>query len=299
MTHEQQKMTKPPWTNVRSWWLLWVAVLTLALVLASLALSQDPAAAKDAASEQYGEATSSPSASASPAKPGTETTTTTPPSDAQNESGGGEAFNPAQEAPRPSAPANSQGGEDPSANTEQPSDSFSQGESGTGNTTAPSVPQAAVEGLRNRLKELDVALKSLLHTMRSVFPFASKQPAQPGTETNTTAPPSDTQNAPVQQQPAPDNAPGSSEGGEIPSGNNAEPPSDPNGGQVPSGNSSSAGDPNAPWPESGCNDPSVLTPQQALRCEIDRKYVHDFGPYAAPLPWGPTYEPLYGPKWNF
>src|SRR5687767_3120418 len=113
MTHEQQKMTKPLWTGVRAWLLLWVAVVTLALVLASLVLSQDPVAAQDAASEQqYGEeTTSSPIATPSPAEPGAETTTTAPPSDTQNESGGGEAFNPAQEAPR-----DSDGGQVPPAN---------------------------------------------------------------------------------------------------------------------------------------------------------------------------------------
>jgi hypothetical protein len=330
MTYEQQKMTKPPWTKGRLRWLLWVAVGTLALVLTSLVLSQNPVAAENVARGQYGEATSSPIVTASPAKHGAETNTTAPSNATQNKSGGGKAFNTSQEGPKPSALGNSEVEEDPSANPAPPSDStsgqvpsantpspgdldagpdseafvpsllpsvFPQREPGTGNTTAPSAPQAAVEGLLIGLKELDVALKSLLETMTGLT-FAPEQPAKPGAETNTTAPPSATQNTPVQQGQRPYNAPGSSEGGEVPTGN-PEPPSDPNGGQVPSGNTSSPSDPNAPWPESGCADPSVLTPQQAFKCEIQRQEVRHLGPYEAPMnPWGPTYEPKYGPKWN-
>jgi hypothetical protein len=292
-------------------------MVTIALaVIASLVLSQNPVAAQSTASEQYGEATSSADASASPSASVEPTHGSGGESSIGKSAGGddgvsqGSATNVEQrEAPSgPNGDSSSgspdadsgRGGEgrDPAPNVggtplgdaSSPNDSTSTHEGGAAssdsgasfrsilpevfpqeeqpeseNTTAPSAPQAAVEGLLNGLNELHSALNSLLDTMMSVFPIAAEQPAKPETETNTTAPPSDTQNTPVQQGPSPDNAPGSSEVGEDPSANSA-PPSDSNDGQVPSGNTSSPGDPNAPWPESGCNDPSVLTPQQAFEC---------------------------------
>jgi uncharacterized protein YkwD len=218
MTHE--KTTKPLCTNARAWWMLRVGAVSVVLVLASLLLSIHPLAAQTPASDQYEPNEPTTSAPASPAQPEAETDTTVPPSDTHNESGGGEAFDPAQEAPRTGTPGNSEGGEDASASPEPPSDSnsgqvpsantpssgdpdagsdsgpivpsilpdwFSQGESGTGNTTAPRVPKAAVEGLRSGLNELHGALNSLLDTMRTVLPFTAEQPANPGAETNTTA----------------------------------------------------------------------------------------------------------------
>ena len=301
---QEKTTTKSLWTNARAWWLLQVRVVSVVLVMASLLLSNHPVAAQTPASDQYEPNEPTTSAPASPAKPGAETDTTAPPSDTHNESEGGEAFDPAQEAPRPSTPGNSEGGEDPSASPAPPSgpddgkvpsantsstgdpnaepdtqpidpsippDVSSQGEEPKSvDSAAPSVPKAAVDGLLNGLNELHVALNSLLDTMMGVFPFGAEQPANPEAETNTTPPPSDTQNTPVQQEPAPDNVPGSSEVTEDPSANSPEPGSETNGGPVPSGNTTSPGDPNAPWPESGCADPSALTPQQAFKCEMDK-----------------------------
>ena len=301
----KQKTTKPLWTNARAWWLLRVTMVSVVLVMASLVLSKHPVAAQSPARNQYEATEPTTSVPASPAEPGAETNTTPPPSDTQNESGDGQDLDPAQEAPQPNAPGNrkvkedpsdnnsappsdSNGGQVPSDNTPSPGDPdagrdpeasvpsilpyrFSQeGEPGTGNTTAPSVPQGAVEGLLTGLNKLHVTLNELLNQMMGMLPFEIEQPTDPEAETNTTPPPSDTQNSPVQQVPQPNNAPEGSEVTDVPSDNNSAPPSDTSGDQGPSGNTSSPGDPNAPWPESGCADPSAHTHQQAVKCEMDK-----------------------------
>jgi hypothetical protein len=206
-------------TMGRPWWLLWVGVLTLALVLASLLFSQYPAAAQDAASEQqFEEATFSPIATASPTA---SEQPSAPPSAQRNDPGTGSD-------PGPIGPSFLPG-------------LFSQEEEPErGNTAAPSVPQAAEEGLRSGLNEVPGALNSLVDTMTGL-PFAAEQTAKPRAETNMTTPQSATQDeggeafTPIQEIPRPNNAPGSSEVTEVPSAGNLEPASDPNGDQASSG----------------------------------------------------------------
>lgn len=141
MTREKTT-TKPLWTNARAWWILRVGVVTVVLVMASLVLSMHPLAAQTPASNQYEPNEPTTSAPASPAKPEAETSTTAPPSDTQNESGGGQDSNPAQVAPRPSTPDNSEGEEDPSANNSAPPTESNHGEVSPASTSSTGDPDA-------------------------------------------------------------------------------------------------------------------------------------------------------------